>query len=205
MAQINLNWKQGLIKLVNYLNTMFTDIYTNFRTNTLTQNTIWMGNTSNQATESSTVIEWGIGVSQPGQKESKGLVTEMIISDGSVVSVPTVFHKTIILTTSGTVQLLPDTYTNRYYIIESIFLIARSPSLSQYPTLSIGNNSSTYDNIAASQTLNSLANGKNIITLTSAASLATIQANSSMYLNITNPAIGSGSFEIVIKGFLTNL
>jgi hypothetical protein len=176
-----------------------------YQKTTLTQNKIWMGNASNVATETNTYLEWATGITSPGQKEVKGLITEMITGDGSTIAIPVVFHKTITLTTTTAIQLLSDTYAGRYYVIDSISIIARSPSFSQYPTISIGNNSSSYNNIVAATTLSSLAAGRNALTLTAAAQNATVEAASSLYLNITQAAIGTGTFEVIIRGFLTNL
>ena len=127
----------------------------------------------------------------------------MIVADGSIITLPLIVHKTVTLTSTGTISILPNAYSGRYYIIESITIIGRSVSLSQNPTFSIGCNSSSYNDIAASQTL-TLATGTNSVTLTTNASKALIAVNT-MYLNITNAAIGSGTFEIIIKGYLSNL
>ena len=129
----------------------------------------------------------------------------MVINDGSVIAIPVIFHKTITLTSTGTISLLTDSYSGRYYVIESITIIGRNVSASQYPIFSIGCNSSSYNDIVASTTLSTLTNGINNLTLTTNASKALIQANTTMYLNITQALIGAGSYEIVIKGYLSNL
>lgn len=194
--------------LLSSFNKIDYDLYylnANKNTNVLTLNSMWIGNSSNIATETQVINEWVVGANLPGQKEYKGLMTDMIISDGSIISIPTIVTKNVILTTTGLTQLLSDTYTGSYYVIESIVLICRSLSISQYPTISIGCNASTYNDIAASQTLNTLTNGLNIITLTTNASKALIQANTNMYLKVTNNLISSGTVNIMIKGYLTKI
>jgi len=183
---------------LNYLND-------NKLAKTLTQNKLWIGNSSNVATESDILPEWTVGASQPGQKENKGLITEMIVADSSIIQLPTIVHKPITLTAPGTIQLLSDTITGSYYVIESIVLIGRGISVSQNPIISIGCNASTYNDIAASQTLSTLANGLNVLTLTANASKALVQANTNMFLNITQALIGGGTFELVIKGYLSKI
>lgn len=172
---------------------------------TLTQNYAFIGNSFNVAAEMPVLDEWVVGASSPGQKEVKGLVTEMIINDGSIIAIPIVFHKTLTLTSTGTTALLMASYSGRYYIIESISIIARSVSVSQYPIFSIGCNSTSYNNIVASTTLSTLTNGINVLTLTTNAPKALIQANTTMYFNLTQAILGSGSYEIVIKGYLSNI
>ena len=179
-----------------------TYLNTNKLAKTLTLNTVWIGDNNNTPVESDTVLEWVTGAASPGQKEVKGLITEMIVSDGSVIALPIVFHKIITITATGTIQLLSDSYTSRYYVIESIVLIGRGVSLTGQPTFSIGCNSTSYNDIAASQTL-TITNGKNNVTLTTNAQNALIQASNNMFMNITTAAIGNGTFEVIIKGYLT--
>jgi hypothetical protein len=172
----------------------------------LTFNSVWIGDNNNWATETTTVTEWTTGASIPGQKENKGTVCEMIVSDGSVIALPIVVHKTVVLTSTGLTQLLSDVYNNRYYVIDNITLIARGVSVTQYPTFSIGcNSAASYVDIAASQTLSTLTNGVNAITLTTNASKALVQANTNMTLNVTNNAIGAGTFEIIIRGYISGI
>ena len=156
----------------------------------------------NKIDTASTVNEWGVGVTLPGQKEVMGLLLKMIVSDGYSIVVPVFPQKTVVLTAAGQIQLLNDSYAGKYYVIKNAYLVARNLSgVTQYPTFSIGCNAS-YNDIAASQTLNTLANGVNAIALTPNASKALIEANANMVLNITTPLIGSGTFILVLEGMI---
>ena len=131
-----------------------------------------------------------------------GLILKMIVSDGSSIVVPVFPQKTVVLTAAGQIQLLNDAYAGKYYVIKNAYLVARNLSgVTRYPTFSIGCNAS-YNDIAASQTLNTLANGVNAIALTPNASKALIEANANMVLNITTPLIGSGTFILVLEGMI---
>lgn len=89
-----------------------------------------------------------------------GLLLKMIVSDGSSIVVPVVQQKAVVLTAAGQIQLLNDSYAGKYYVIKNAYLVARNLSgVTQYPAFSIGCNASNYNDIAASQTLNTLANG----------------------------------------------
>ena len=171
----------------------------------LTQGKTLIGNSSNFAEEGDVISEWGVGITMPGQKEYKGTVVDMIISDGSTVTIPVVVRKNITLTATGTIQLLSDSYAGYYYVIRNITLIARNPSITQYPIISIGCNSSTYNDIAASQVLTGMAAGTKSVVVTTAAWTGIIQANNPMFLNITQALIGSGAYQIIIEGYLTSI
>lgn len=184
------------------LQAQITTLGTNKLDSTLEQGKVWIGGSDNKPTPNSVINEWTVGSTQPGQKEVMGLMLKMIVSDGSSIAIPIVQQKAVVLTAAGQIPILTDTYAGKYYVIKSAYLVARNLSgVTQYPTVSIGCNG-TWNDIAASQTLNTLANGVNAITLTSLASKAIIEANANMFLNITTPVIGQGTFIIVLEGVL---
>ncbi|TCN63670.1 hypothetical protein [Acetobacteroides hydrogenigenes] len=168
----------------------------------LAQNKTLVGNSQGVAAEADVIAEWTIGANQPGQKEAKGLVMEAVVSDGSIIAIPIIVRKAVTLTAAGQIQILNDSYAGMFYVIKSITLIARNlASVTQYPTLSVGCNG-TWNDIAASQTLNALSNGTNAITLTANAGKSLIEANTNMVLNVATPIIGTGTFKIVVEGYI---
>lgn len=168
----------------------------------LAQNKTLVGNSQGVAAEADVIAEWTVGANQPGQKETKGLVMEAVVSDGSVIALPVIVRKPVTLTATGQIQILNDSYPGMFYVIKSITIIARNlVSVTQYPTLSVGCNG-TWNDIAATQTLNALSNGANAITLTANAGKSLIEANANMVLNVATPVIGTGTFKIVVEGYI---
>lgn len=184
------------------LQSQITVLGTNKLDATLEQGKVWVGGVDGKPAPNSVINEWGAGVSQPGQKEAMGLLLKLIVSDGSSIFVPIVQQKAVVLTVAAQIPILTDAYAGKFYVIKSAYLVARNLyGVTQYPTISIGCNS-TWNDIAASQTLNTLANGVNAIALVANASKALIEANANMFLNITTPVIGQGTFIIVLEGVL---
>lgn len=168
----------------------------------LAQNKTLVGNSQGMAGEADVIPEWTVGANQPGQKEAKGLVVEAVVSDGSVIAIPVIIRKVVTITAAGQIQILNDSYAGMFYVIKSITLIARNlASVTQYPTLSVGCNG-TWNDIAATQTLNALTNGTNAITLTANAGKSLIEANANIVLNVATPVIGTGTFKIVVEGYI---
>lgn len=83
--------------------------------------------------------------------------------------------------------------------VRSVIIIETATSVTTVPTISLGTNASSYNNILAATSLTSM-NAANMFSVftTPTSGFSTIPANTFIYINITVAGISSGSYRATV-------
>lgn len=124
----------------------------------LTQDKTWVGDLTNTAEEVDVVTEWIDILQDTGQKVNQEVQSTMRTGPATDLIHKT-FHlvKNIELTLTGTTQVL-NTYSEKKFIpysARAVLTTYTSGTGDTAPSISIGNNSTTYDNVVSDTTLSS--------------------------------------------------